>query len=72
MHLNVVLACLLALLPALSSAFHPYLPDGYKKARKNVHLGQEVSKGFNEALEKLPLHKRSVPVSLYRVTPLHS
>lgn len=58
-----VFVFLLALLPELSSAFFPYLPDGYKKARKNVHLGQEVSKGFNEALSKVSVHRRAVPVS---------
>jgi hypothetical protein len=55
---------ILAFLPSLTVAFYPYLPEGYKKAPNNIHIGNQISRGFNDALaQKKPLHRHRVPVS---------
>ena len=67
MHLKFVFAITIALLPYLGLAFYAYLPPGHKGARKNVHIGNQISKGFDQGLMKLNIKRRALPVRRYLV-----
>lgn len=62
MRLKLVTALLFVLLPYLATAFYAYIPESHRGAKKNVHIGNQVSKGFDNGIIRVPLRKRAIPV----------